>query len=229
MPKNRPKFLPRVDFAKLNEIFKALPPNCQTKLHTLVDAIFHYNQKYNITGFKNKEAIFTNFILESLLFFELETRFDHLQGPLTGIDIGSGAGIPGFILALCHPNLKIDSVDKSYAKIEFQQEFCKKEGVKNFFPHQILLEEWLQNQDRIKTYHLLVVRAFRPLLTLLQFLTPFSNPEIQIYLWQGQNWEKEWQKWEEKSGVFQLKKVLPYQIEVENGKRENFLLQVGRA
>jgi 16S rRNA (guanine527-N7)-methyltransferase len=50
------------------------------------------------------------------------------------IDIGSGAGLPGIVLAVLHPECRVVSVERVAKKITFQQVARERLGLDNFLP-----------------------------------------------------------------------------------------------
>ena len=70
------------------------------KLNTFCDLILKYNKVHNITGAKNKTAVIDN--IEDSLY---PLKFLPLSDIKTAIDIGTGAGFPGLILAMALPNV----------------------------------------------------------------------------------------------------------------------------
>jgi 16S rRNA (guanine527-N7)-methyltransferase len=61
--------------------------------------ILEYNKTHNITGAKTRQAVFDN--IEDSIY---PLNFLHVEDIKQAIDIGSGAGFPGLLLALAMPN-----------------------------------------------------------------------------------------------------------------------------
>jgi len=65
-----------------------------------IDLILKYNKVHNITGAKGKSAVISN--IEDSLY---PIKFLPLETIKTAIDIGTGAGFPGLILAIALPDI----------------------------------------------------------------------------------------------------------------------------
>lgn len=99
MKKETTNYKPSADFYEKCEIFTAL--------------ILKYNKIHNITGAKNKKQIVQN-IQDSIY----PIKFLHVKIK-NAIDIGSGAGFPGLILAMALPDIKFSLFEPIKKKSSF--------------------------------------------------------------------------------------------------------------
>jgi len=65
-----------------------------------IDLILKYNRVHNITGAKDRQSVIAN--IEDSLY---PIKFLPIEDIKTAIDIGTGAGFPGLILAMRLPNI----------------------------------------------------------------------------------------------------------------------------
>jgi 16S rRNA (guanine527-N7)-methyltransferase len=77
-----------------------------------IDLLEKWNKAYNLSGIKLKEKMLTHHLLDSL------SVLPFLQGG-HGLDVGTGAGLPGFILALAKPEMHWVLLDSNQKKITF--------------------------------------------------------------------------------------------------------------
>lgn len=78
-----------------------------------IDILLKWNNKVNLTGLRGREAILNRLIIESIEGVEIISSTGNL------IDIGSGAGIPGIVIKIFRPDLKIDLVESRVKKAVF--------------------------------------------------------------------------------------------------------------
>lgn len=80
------------------QILFKLPEDFWPKVEIFIELLLKYNQTHNITGAKNKEAAMKN--VEDSIY---PLNFLHVKTIQKAIDIGTGAGFPGLLLALAMP------------------------------------------------------------------------------------------------------------------------------
>lgn len=91
------------------------------QLLTYLDLIAKWNKVYNLTAVRDPEAMLTQHLLDSLAAVAPLRRQvgDHVARVL---DVGSGAGLPGVVIAICCPQLQVDCVDTVGKKAAFIQQ-----------------------------------------------------------------------------------------------------------
>jgi 16S rRNA (guanine527-N7)-methyltransferase len=80
-----------------------------------------WNKVYNLTALRDPADMLTHHVLDSLTAVSPLTR--HTQGqPARVLDVGSGGGLPGVVLAICMPELSVNCVDTVGKKAAFVQQ-----------------------------------------------------------------------------------------------------------
>jgi len=80
-----------------------------------------WNKVYNLTALRDPADMLTHHLLDSLTAIAPLTR--HTQGqPTRVLDVGSGGGLPGVVLAVCMPELNVTCVDTVAKKAAFVQQ-----------------------------------------------------------------------------------------------------------
>ena len=80
-----------------------------------------WNKVYNLTALRDPADMLTHHMLDSLTAVPPLTR--HTQGrPIKVLDVGSGGGLPGVVLAICMPELQVTCVDTVAKKAAFVQQ-----------------------------------------------------------------------------------------------------------
>lgn len=104
----------------------ALPEAAQDKLLAYVALLLKWNKTYNLTAVRDEADMVTHHLLDSL------AVLPHLGAAKTLADIGSGAGLPGLVLAAARSDLRVLSVEASGKKAAFQQQAKIELGLVNF-------------------------------------------------------------------------------------------------
>ena len=80
-----------------------------------------WNKVYNLTAVRDPQEMLTHHLLDSLTAVAPLVR--HTQGqPAKVLDVGSGGGLPGIVLAICRPELDVSCVDTVGKKAAFIQQ-----------------------------------------------------------------------------------------------------------
>lgn len=80
-----------------------------------------WTKVYNLTAVRDPADMLTHHLLDSLTAIAPLSR--HTQGqPRKVLDVGSGGGLPGVVLAICMPELNVTCVDTVAKKAAFVQQ-----------------------------------------------------------------------------------------------------------
>jgi 16S rRNA (guanine527-N7)-methyltransferase len=63
-----------------------------------------WNKVYNLTAVRDPQEMITLHLLDSL------SVLPYVRGPRL-LDVGSGAGLPGIVIAICRPDLQVTTID----------------------------------------------------------------------------------------------------------------------
>lgn len=120
-----------------------------SQLSSYLQLIQKWNQAYNLTAIKNLSKMRILHLLDSA------SCYSFIQGPLV-LDVGTGAGLPGVVLAILNPNLNVTLLDSNSKKIRFLRQ-CKLElALDNIHPIHCRIED----VDTRRSFNSVVSRAF---------------------------------------------------------------------
>jgi 16S rRNA (guanine527-N7)-methyltransferase len=91
------------------------------RLLDYVALIQKWNKVYNLTALRDPADMLTHHLLDSLT--AIAPLHRHTQGQsIRVLDVGSGGGLPGVVLAICMPELNVSCVDTVAKKAAFVQQ-----------------------------------------------------------------------------------------------------------
>ena len=93
----------------------ALSDQAIDQLMTYLDLVEKWNRVYNLTAIREREEMIKLHFLDSLSIL----KHVHVKNIL---DVGSGAGFPGIVLAITKPELKVTVMDSVNKKTTFMQQ-----------------------------------------------------------------------------------------------------------
>ena len=99
----------------------------QRQLLSYMALIQKWNKVYNLTALKTPQEILTHHLLDSLssispLLGYLAQSARDVGQEVELLDVGSGGGLPGVVIAICCPNIRVTCVDTVSKKAAFVQQ-----------------------------------------------------------------------------------------------------------
>lgn len=80
-----------------------------------------WTKVYNLTAVRDPAEMVTHHLLDSLAIIRPLLRQTESR-PVSLLDVGSGAGLPGVVIAICCPQVRVDCVDTVAKKAAFIQQ-----------------------------------------------------------------------------------------------------------
>ena len=97
-----------------------LEPAQLDQLLAYLDLLEKWSKVYNLTALRGRQEMLTHHLLDSLaLITPLRRHLKTLGGAARLLDVGSGAGLPGVVVAVCCPEVRVTSVDAVAKKAAF--------------------------------------------------------------------------------------------------------------
>lgn len=112
-----------------------LDEDTQTQLLAYVELLFKWNKVYNLTAIRDKSEMVSHHLLDSL------AVVPHLWSG-RWLDVGSGGGMPGLVLAIMKPDWRFTLLDSNTKKTSFVQQAVIDLGLKNVSVHSGRVEDW---------------------------------------------------------------------------------------
>ena len=128
-------------------------PAQQDKLMNYLALMFKWNAVYNLTSLRDPMQMVTHHLLDSLA---AVPAFAAAQNVL---DVGSGGGLPGIVLAIVRPDMKVSMIDTVHKKTAFLTQVKAELGLANVTVYTARVEQ-LQVSDK---FDVITSRAFADL------------------------------------------------------------------
>ena len=123
------------------------------------------NKKYNLTRIIEKEDVYLKHFYDSLTITKI-TNIDNQNI----CDLGSGAGFPGLVLAICFPNAKLTLIESNGKKCNFLNIVKERLSLENISVINTRVEEYAKNNREL--FNIVTARAVAPLKHLLEYGIP---------------------------------------------------------
>lgn len=154
----------------LNSDF-VLTPKMEEQLKIYYQNLVEWNRVMNLTAITEEQDIYVKHYLDSLSILKVMSEKD-LSGKKL-IDVGTGAGFPGLVLAICFPNCHVTLMDSLNKRIGFLNDTIEKLGISNAVCIHARAEELARQKEQRECYDIAVSRAVANLSTLSEYCLPF--------------------------------------------------------
>jgi 16S rRNA (guanine527-N7)-methyltransferase len=180
-----------------------LPDEQIVQLDRYCRALWGWNEKLNLTRHTDYEKFVTRDVVDSLA---LEPFLDSGDRVL---DVGSGGGVPGAVLAIVRDDLEVTLCDSMAKKAKAASAIMKEAGLRvavHHAPAQALLAE--------HSFNTLVARAVAPLAKMLRWFAPHWDAFDRLLVIKGPAWVEERREAREAGLLkhFELRKLAEYPL-----------------
>ena len=133
------------------------------KLMLYLDKLLFWNKAYNLTAIKQPKEALIKHIIDCLAILP------HLKsGKL--LDIGTGAGLPGVVIAICEPNREVTVLDSNQKKIRFIRQSVSELKLTNVTPVASRIENFVPQEH--EKFEVITSRAFASLTDFVEAAEP---------------------------------------------------------
>ena len=143
----------------INELGLPLSETQQRTLLLYLDQLLLWNKAYNLTAITDPEEALIKHVIDCL------SIITHLPaGSL--LDIGTGAGLPAVIIAICQPERQCTALDSNQKKVRFIKQISSELGLSNMQPIASRIEA------HEASYAVVTSRAFASLIDFVEVAQP---------------------------------------------------------
>ncbi len=140
-----------------------------------------WNPAINLVAMSTIDQIETRHIKDSL---HLAEAAENARG--SWVDLGSGGGLPGIVVAIRRPDLEITMVESDQRKVAFLRNATRELGLMRA---KVLCER-IETANRLDAANI-SARALAPLPQLMAYVERHLSPSGTAWLMKGRNWQAE--------------------------------------
>ena len=186
-----------------------------TSLKKYEDMLIKANKTLNLVGNSTIKDIWTRHFLDSVQVIDFIDKNDNAL-----VDLGSGAGFPGLVLAITLKDrkmpLKVKLIEKSPKKTKFLKNL-----IKTFHLNAEVLQQNILEDSKKLLEDVFVARAFKPLKIILQLIHNKAQNWKKIFVFLGKTGKNE---------LLQASKIwdIEYKQRVSVTSNDSIILEVNK-
>lgn len=139
------------------------------KLYDYKEILIEWNEKMNLTAITDDEEIIWKHFIDCIH----TLRF--IPDTSNVIDIGTGAGLPGIVIAICNTNVQVTLVDALQKRITFLNEIIGKLKLNNVLTVHARAEDLCSEANYREKYDIVISRAVASLNVLMELTAPYTK------------------------------------------------------
>ena len=158
------------------------------RLARFLELLLAANHRFNLTAITDPAQAWTRHVLDSLSLVPLIVS----AGAKTGLDVGSGGGLPGIPLAIVLPQVRFTLLEATGKKARFLQETITSLGLTNAVVINDRAETVGQDHEHHREqYDVVIARAVGRLPVLLELTVPLAKVGGLVLAMKGEQAESE--------------------------------------
>ena len=200
-----------------------LTENMQKQLEMYKNLLLEWNEKINLTAITDEEEILVKHFVDCLYCAKYIKKEDKKI-----IDVGTGAGFPGLVLAIYFPDKEFTLLDALNKRLVFLEDVINKLGLKNVKLVHGRAEEIVRIDNLYENYDIAVSRAVAQLPILLEYISPYIKVNGKCIVMKGDNVDEEIKLSSNALKVLNLKLLRKnlYSYNVKNEEYKRSILEI---
>lgn len=152
------------------------------KLDIYFSLLQEWNTRMDLTAVTDENEMLDKHFIDSLIV--LKTALMSAKGESL-IDVGTGAGFPGMVLAIACPELQVTLLDSQKKRLLFLEEIGKETDARNITIVHTRAEDGARKAELRERFDFAVARAVAPVNILCEYLLPYVKVNGYALCWKG--------------------------------------------
>lgn len=157
------------------------PEELPGKLYTYFNLLKEWNSRMDLTAVTDDDEMLDKHFIDSLTV--LKTGILPEKGEL--IDVGTGAGFPGMVLAMACPKIRVTLLDSQQKRLVFLERVASETDTRNTVLIHARAEDGARKPEMREQYDYAVARAVAPTNILCEYLLPYVRIGGRALCWKG--------------------------------------------
>ncbi len=150
-----------------------------SQLMNYLNLLIKWNKVYSLTAITKPMEMIDNHLLDGMSVLNELTQIENLRRI---VDVGSGMGVPGVILAICRPDLEISVLDSNQKKTSFLLQVKIELKLSNLH----VINKRVEQVHDVELFDVVISRAFADVGLFLELSQHLVKPDGIILAMKGQ-------------------------------------------
>jgi 16S rRNA (guanine527-N7)-methyltransferase len=129
----------------------------QEQLMDYLSLMFKWNSVYNLTSLRDPVQMVTHHLLDSL------AAVPAFKDAVNVLDVGAGGGLPGIVLGIMRPDMKVSMIDTVHKKTAFLNQVKAELGLANVSVYTMQVQQLQADEKTGGKFDVITSRAFADL------------------------------------------------------------------
>lgn len=161
----------------------------EEQFHKYYELLIEWNEKINLTAITEYEEVLWKHFIDSALLVRCELF--NKKEKASVLDLGTGAGFPGIVLAILCPQYTFTLIDSLRKRIDFLEIVVRELELKNVDTFHGRAEDYGREKKFRNQFDFVVSRAVAKLPILLEYCIPFVKKNGYFVSYKGKKYEEE--------------------------------------
>ena len=161
----------------LDQLAVSYQPEQLEQVSHYLDLLQKWNATFNLSAIRDRQGMLEKHVLDSLSI--LPALLAEINERDTLIDIGTGAGLPAFFIALFIPSIQVTALDSAGKKIRFLEHVVRALKIRNLTP----VNKRVENES--KQFDHIVSRAFADLDLFINISQTIAHKQTRWWAMKG--------------------------------------------
>jgi len=130
------------------------------------ELLLFYNKQFNLTAITDPYEVIIKHFIDSM------TAMDYIPSGSSVVDVGTGAGFPGMVIAIISPSCNVTLIDSLKKRVNFLEEVIRSLALTNVKAYHLRAEEGALGELR-ESFDVGVARALSTLPTIIEYVVPY--------------------------------------------------------
>ncbi len=192
------------------------------KLNIYFTLLQDWNSKIDLTAVKDEDEMLDKHFIDSLTVLKAGL----IQNNPKLIDVGTGAGFPGLVLAIARPDLQVTLMDAQQKRLLFLEKTAEETQTANITIVHARAEDGARRPELRERFDYAVARAVAPTNVLCEYLLPYVKVDGYALCWKGPALKDELESGRKAAHLLGGRLEMPVSCEVAGRDWEHMILPV---